>query len=92
MTVVPLDRLTEFLAANLDERPELALLVYAPFGIIRGKLIRKDNPSESVSDSDHPFLILNEVTVEHYSNHIPTASYRELSINLKDVQGCAVEE
>ena len=92
MTVVPLDRLKELLAANLDERPELALLVYAPFGIIRGKLIRKDNSSELISDSDHPFLLLSEVTVEHYSNHIPTASYAELSINLKDVQGCALVE
>jgi len=92
MPVVPLDRLIEFLAANLEERPELALLIYAPFGILRGKLTRGTGSADAVSPIDQAMLVLEEVTVEHYSNHIPTASYRQLSVNLNDVQGCAILE
>lgn len=92
MPVVPLDRLTELLTANLEERPELTLLIYAPFGIIRGKLMRGGGSADAVSHLDQAVLVMDEVTVEHYSNHIPTASYSRLSINLSDVQGCAILE
>jgi len=92
MPVLPLDRLIELLAANLEERPELALLIYAPFGIIRGKLTRGTDSANAVPRIDQAMLVLEEVTVEHYSNHIPTANYRQLSINLSDVQGYAILE
>jgi hypothetical protein len=95
MPVVPLDRLTHLLAAKLEEKPELTVLIYAPFGIVRGTLVSSNNPIESASTSDQPVLMLpmllvSNVTVEHYSNHIPTASYDQLSINLNDIQGCAL--
>lgn len=92
MPLVSLDRLTELLAANLEERPEIALLIYAPFGIVHGKLTRGIGSADSVSPIDQAILVLDEVTVEHYSNHIPTANYRQLSINLKNVQGYAILE
>ena len=90
MPVIPLQRLTELLAANLEEKPELALLIYAPFGIVRGMLVPKSDSADTLSSTDHVTILLNDVTVEHYSNHIPTATYQQLSIRLQDVQACAI--
>jgi hypothetical protein len=83
MSSPQIDRLADFLSSILNEREELSLLLYTPFGIARGKL-RRGSIGETFE--------LHDVTVEHYSNHLPTGHYKSLLITLSDVQGCAVLE
>jgi hypothetical protein len=33
---------------------------------------------------------LNDVSVEHYSNHLPTAAFDRLYVRLSDIQGFAM--
>jgi len=83
MSSPQIDRLADFLSSILNEREELTLLLYTPFGITRGKLMR---------GSIGEVFELRDVTVEHYSNTLPTGHYKSLLITLSDVQGCAVLE
>ena len=75
--------LADLVSSILGEQEELSLLVYMPFGIARGKLNRS---------SMGEVFELRDVTVEHYSNHIPTGHYKSLLVNLSALQGCSVLE
>jgi hypothetical protein len=83
MSSTQIDRFADLLSSILGEREELSLLLYMPFGIARGKLNR---------GSMGEVFELRDVTVEHYSNHIPTGHYKSLLINLSAIEGCSVLE
>ena len=85
-----LQRLSEAFAGPAGQRDLLTLIIYAPFGIVRGELT-DTNLRAAVSLSGEGSVIeLQRVTVEHYSNHLPTGNYANLFINLKGVSGFVI--
>jgi hypothetical protein len=70
------------------------LVLYTSFGVVRGRtglafaqeLVNKENGGGSLQE----VIELCEVTVEHYSNHLPTASFDRLYVRLADVNGFAL--
>ena len=68
------------------------MVLYTSFGVVRGKLgllfgQQLLNENEVRPDSSYQVIELNEVSVEHYSNHLPTASFDRLYVRLDDVRG-----
>jgi hypothetical protein len=67
--------------------------LYTSFGVIRGR------PGSSASVLPEPgseqatpqILELIDVTLEHYSSHLPTASFPQFYVRLSDILGLAVE-
>ncbi|HEX8087818.1 MAG: hypothetical protein ACLGJB_06075 [Blastocatellia bacterium] len=74
------------------------LILYTSFGVIRGRI--GFNFSQELSGhTDEPggpirysreVVELDDVSVEHYSNHLPTASFERMYIRLVDVQAFAL--
>lgn len=73
------------------------LVLYTSFGVVRGRtgiafLQGLNNGEENTSvEASRAVIELNDVTVEHYSNHLPTASFDRLYVRLADIQGFALE-
>jgi len=73
------------------------LVLYTSFGVVRGRigltfaqgLIGKEN-GELESVAHHEVIELNDVTVEHYSNHLANASFDRLYVKLSDVLSFAL--
>lgn len=68
------------------------VVLYTSFGVVRGRIgyafgqVLKD---EQISNTN-PFravIELDDVMVDHYSNHLPNASFKRLYVRLNDVQG-----
>jgi hypothetical protein len=98
--VTPADALIALLRSSLSEKGSGAfghLVLYTSFGVVRGRtglafaqeLIGKEN-DETETGSSVEVIELNEVTVEHYSNHLANASFDRLYVKLADVQGFAL--
>lgn len=68
------------------------LVLYTSFGVVRGRtsLAFAQELARQGDDLQLQVIELNDVTVEHYSNHIPTASFERLYVNLDDIQGFAL--
>jgi hypothetical protein len=73
------------------------LVLYTSFGVVRGRTglaflqgLNHEEENRAVEES-HPVIELNEVSVEHYSNHLPTASFDRLYVRIADIQGFALE-
>jgi len=71
------------------------MVLYTSFGVVRGKLgllFAQQLLGESLEHaaSNHHVIELNEVSVEHYSNHLPTATFDRLYVRLDDVRGYAL--
>ncbi|HVG18000.1 MAG TPA: hypothetical protein VNI02_03040 [Blastocatellia bacterium] len=74
------------------------LILYTSFGVIRGRI--GFNFSQELSGhtdeaggairSSREVVELDDVSVEHYSNHLPTASFERMYIRLVDVQAFAL--
>jgi hypothetical protein len=74
------------------------LVLYTTFGVIRGRIGfnfaqelsgHTDGAGGSIRTS-REIIELDDVSVEHYSNHLPTASFERLYIRLADVQAFAL--
>lgn len=73
------------------------LVLYTSFGVVRGRtglafvqeMIDREN-GEAEASSPLEVIALNDVTVEHYSNHLASASFDRLYVKLSDVQGFAL--
>ncbi len=74
--------------------------MYTSFGVVRGTVSaaafgeanrsmdsRLENTSRIAIEPD--ILELEDVTIEHYSNHLPTATFDRLFVRLAEVQGFA---
>ena len=94
------DALIALLRSSLSASGEQAfghLVLYTSFGVVRGRigltfaqgLIGKD---DSRADTGAPIeaVEVNDVTVEHYSNHLANASFDRLYVRLSDVLGFAL--
>lgn len=71
------------------------LVIYTSFGVVRGRTglgFAQETPAGSFDshEFDDQVIQLNDVTVEHYSNHLPTANFDRLYIELREVQGFAL--
>ena len=87
-----------FLSSLLSgEAPEVAasVVLYTSFGVVRGNVRSGSQPGNPASDgdgqNDQQVLRISEATVEHYSSHLPTASFDQLYVLVSDVLGFAVE-
>ena len=100
-TAAPADALLSLLKSSLTASGSQAfghLVIYTSFGVVRGRIglgfaqgLSNKEPEMTVSSASHHDVIeLNDVTIEHYSNHLPTASFDRLYIRLADVQGYAL--
>jgi hypothetical protein len=74
------------------------LVLYTSFGVVRGRtglafaqevmIARENGEPDTASSPD--VIALNDVTVEHYSNHLASAIFDRLYVKLSDVQGFAL--
>lgn len=75
------------------------LVLYTSFGVVRGRTgiefsHETISRSNGEADTGGPLVViaLNDVTVEHYSNHLASATFDRLYVKLSDVQGFALVE
>jgi len=82
--------LTSLLRNALRSDKSLAsrhIVLYASFGVVKGRTtLAFARRAEDGDVSQSEILELIEVTVEHYSSHLPTASFDQLYIRLSDIQ------
>lgn len=99
-TVAAADALIALLKSSLSSTGEQAfnhLVLYTTFGVVRGRigltfaqaLINNKNGG-SAAGSYLEVIEVDDVTVEHYSNHLANASFDRLHIRLSDVHGFAL--
>ena len=99
-TTAPADVLIALLRSSLSASGEQAfghLVLYTSFGVVRGRigltfaqaLISKENGG---ADTAAPYeaIEINDVTVEHYSNHLANASFDRLYVRLSEVLSFAL--
>jgi hypothetical protein len=98
-TAAPADALIARLRSSLSASGEQAfghLVLYTSFGVVRGRigltfaqgLINKETAAAELAR--HEVIEINDVTVEHYSNHLANASFDRLYVRLSDVLGFAL--
>jgi hypothetical protein len=73
------------------------IVLYTSFGVVKGRTgvnfaqELRSGQEDPGRDGDQPDVIaLSDATVEHYSNHLPTASFDRLYVRLADVQSFAL--
>ena len=72
------------------------LVLYTSFGVVRGRLgltfaqgLIKEG-TEGEAPARYEVIELNDVTVEHYSNHLANATFDRLYVRLSDVLSFAL--
>lgn len=68
------------------------LTLYTSFGVIKGRIgyaFAQEllNPKNGVPP--YEVIELNDVTIEHYSNHLPSATFDRLYVRLGDIKSLA---
>ena len=97
-TTAPADALIALLKSSLSASGAQAfghMVLYTSFGVVRGRtgvafaeIIGKEKGGAETGSFE--VIELNDVTVEHYSNHLANASFDRLYVKLSDVQGFAL--
>lgn len=74
------------------------LVLYTSFGVVRGRLgialaqeLTDQGGANAAGRGSNEVIELHDVSVEHYSNHLPTATFDRLFVRLVDVRGFALE-
>jgi hypothetical protein len=75
------------------------VVLYTSFGVVRGRvglafaqrLLDRDG-AQNGQNLPRDVIELNDVSVEHYSNHLPTAEFKRLYVRLSEVQGFALAD
>lgn len=99
-TARPVDALIALLRSSLSATGEQAfgqLVLYTSFGVVRGRigltfaqgLISKENMGTE-SGVQYEVIEINDVIVEHYSNHLANANFDRLYVRLSDVLSFAL--
>ena len=96
----PADALIALLKSSLSATGAQAfghLVLYTSFGVVRGRTgmsfaqeIIDDKRGVAAGESAVEVIELNDVTVEHYSNHLASATFDRLYVRLGDVHGFAL--
>ncbi len=100
-TAAPTDALIALIKSSLTSEGNQAfgqVVLYTTFGVVRGHIsisFGQGLAGKEVNRSPDTSLRLdvielNDVNVEHYSNHLPTASFDRLYVRLIDIQGFAL--
>ena len=71
------------------------VVLYTSFGVVRGRtgldfMLAATTENEPEAGAPGAVITLNDVTVEHYSNHLASATFDRLYVRLSDVQGFAL--
>jgi len=97
MSEAVIKRLGQALAEATGQRDLVALIIYAPFGIVRGEITQANFQAAASlahdgddGDDGDGLIELHRVTVEHYSNHLPTGNYDHLHLKLKQISGFVI--
>ncbi|HSE39055.1 MAG TPA: hypothetical protein VLG74_17260 [Blastocatellia bacterium] len=94
------DALITLLRSSLSASGEQAfghLVLYTSFGVVRGRigltfsqgLMGKENVGAETG-TPQEVIEINDVTVEHYSNHLANATFDRLYVKLSDVLSFAL--
>ncbi|MGA9772478.1 MAG: hypothetical protein WBV94_25820 [Blastocatellia bacterium] len=97
-STAPADALINLLRSSLtaDGAQSFAQVVlYTSFGVVRGRIgyaFAQVLKGEHISNTNpfHSVIELDDVIIEHYSNHLAKASFNRLYVRLSDVQGFAL--
>lgn len=74
-------------------RRPVSLILYLPFGIVRGQLAANDPAGAAALLGRGQGLVeIEQAVVEHYSNHLPTGNYSSLFVNLQQISGFSIIE
>jgi hypothetical protein len=88
------DPLIQLLKSSIvagSPQPGGHVVLYTSFGVVRGRMgIHFTQALSSTAGSLDGVIELDDVTVEHYSNHLPTATFSRLYVRLTDVLGFAI--
>lgn len=99
-TEAPVDALIALLKLSLSSSGEQAfgqLVLYTSFGVVRGRIGLTF--AQGLIGTEHlgrepraPYEVIeiNDVTVEHYSNHLANANFDRLYVRLSDVLSFAL--
>ncbi|HQR37478.1 MAG TPA: hypothetical protein PLF26_03670 [Blastocatellia bacterium] len=90
-------------AVETDASHQRRIILYTSFGVVRGTVsaaafgetnrmadTRLENTSRVVIDPD--VIELEQCTVEHSSNHLPTGMFDRLFVRVDDVRGFAIDD
>jgi hypothetical protein len=96
--IVPADALIHLLRSSLrtdGSQPFAQVVLYTSFGVVRGRIgyaFAQVLKEEQISNTNpfHAVIELDDAMIEHYSNHLPKASFNRLYVRLNDVQGFAL--
>jgi hypothetical protein len=94
------DALITLLRSSLSANGEQSfghLVLYTSFGVVRGRigltfaqgLMSKENVGAETG-TPQEVIEINDVTVEHYSNHLANATFDRLYVKLSDVLSFAL--
>jgi hypothetical protein len=96
----PVDALIARLRSSLNASGSQAfghLVLYTSFGVVRGRIglafaqgLISEEDGAAESGSADAVVEINDVTVEHYSNHLASANFDRLYVRLSDVLGFAL--
>ena len=99
-TTVTADALIALLRSSLSASGEQAfghLVLYTSFGVVRGRIgltfaqsLINNGTGVAEGITQHEVIEINDVTVEHYSNHLANASFDRLYVRLSDVLSFAL--
>ena len=89
-------------SVETDPMRQRRVVLYTSFGVVSGRVSASafgetnrmadsslENTSRVVIEPD--ILELEDVSVEHYSNHLPTGTFSTLFVRLAEVRGFAME-
>jgi hypothetical protein len=65
------------------------IVLYASFGVVKGRTALASSQQGDGNVTHAEILELIDVTVEHYSSHLPTACFDQLYIRLSDIRAFA---
>jgi hypothetical protein len=99
------DTLFTAIRSSLDadtSRTFTNLVLYTPYGIVRGRIGRavtdtlsasRDAKLENVSRLriEADVLELDDVEIEHFHSHLPTARFSKLYVRIEDIQSFAFD-
>ncbi|MGH9762721.1 MAG: hypothetical protein ACREDR_43170 [Blastocatellia bacterium] len=76
---------------------QVCVWLYTSFGVIRGAAEQEtggefieENVQADIASGE--IIVVKDATVEHYSSHLPTASFTRLYVRLEDVMGFALDD
>ena len=91
------DGLVALLKAQLsaENAPAFSYLVlYTSFGVVRGRtglsFLQAESRDSGGNSLPAEVVEVHEAAVEHYSNHLPTATFTRLHVRVDDIRGFAI--